>query len=1114
MNLLKMSQTRRLLLVFCALFALGVSSIWAQNKAVTIDATNTKLLKILHKIERQTKYLFVYGDEVDVTQQVTVHAQNKPLSTVLTELFDGTRITYAVDRSNIVLSMRPVVEKHSGLIKGLVVDVQGEPLIGATVVVKGSSMGTLTDMDGRFQLNIPEITSQTALVVKYVGYEPQTVIIGNKTTFKIVMQEEANALSEVVVTALGIKREEKALSYNVQQVKSDEILMNKDANFVNSLNGKVAGVNINSSSSGVGGASKVVMRGTKSIAQSSNALYVIDGVPMFNLNDGAGSTGFGSEGSSEPIADINPEDIESVSVLTGAAAAALYGSHAANGAIVITTKSGKVGKTSVTVSSNTEFMNVFVTPDFQNEFGTGDLTSSTAVSDKSWGRALTPENNYNYKPSDDYFRTGVVNTQTVSLSTGTERNQTYLSAASVQSAGVIPNNKYSRYNFTFRNTTSFLNDKMKLDLGGSYIRQKDQNMVNQGTYANPLVSAYLFPRGDDWADIRMFERYDTASGYSKQYWPQGLDEFVGQNPYWINYRNLRNNNKDRYTFNAGLSYDVYDWLNLAGRVRIDNSVTDFTKRYFASTNLTIASGSEKGFYGIRTSKEKQTYADFLVNIDKRFMENLTFNANIGASYSDMRYDAINVEGGISNKNGLANVFTICHLDDITHQRSQTGWREQTQSVFASAELGYKSAYYLTLTARNDWPSQLAGPKSNTKSFFYPSVGTSFVLSEIFSLPKQIEYAKVRASYASVGTPFPRNLANPMYAWDEANNLWRLDTNYPMYDLKPERTDSYELGLSTRFLKGFNMDLSWYMTYTKNQTFDPKISASSAYSTLIVQTGKVRNMGWELALGYKHKWGNFGWQSNYTLSSNRNKIMELVEDYRHPETGALITKDNIDVGGLAQARFILKKGGSLGDLYSMTELRTDSEGNIYVNEEGKVMRQKNEEGIKVGSVFPKANMAWRNNFSYKNFEAGFMISARIGGVVYSATQAAMDLYGVSQASADARNNGGILINGNDLIDAHGWYDVISAESGMPQYYTYSATNVRLQEASIGYTLPKNILWGVGEMKISLVGRNLLMLYNKAPFDPENVATTGNYYQGIDNFMTPSTRNIGFNIRMKF
>ncbi len=1107
-----MSQTRRLLLVFCALLTLGVSPSWAQSKKVTIDATNTKLLKILHKIERQTKYLFVYGDEVDVNQQMTVHAKNQPLSTVLADLFDGTRITYAVDRSNIVLSMRPVVEKHSALVKGLVVDVQGEALIGATVVVKGTSMGTLTDMDGRFQLNIPEITNQTALVVKYVGYEPQTVTVGNKTTFKIVMQEEANALSEVVVTALGIKREEKALSYNVQQVKSDELLTNKDANFVNSLNGKVAGVNINSSSSGVGGASKVVMRGTKSIAQSSNALYVIDGVPMFNLNDGAGGTEFDSQGSSEPIADINPEDIESISVLTGAAAAALYGSHAANGAIVITTKSGKAGKTSVTVSSNTEFMNVLVTPDFQNEYGTGDLSSSAPVADKSWGRKLTADNNYNYKPADDYFKTGVVNTQTVSLSTGSERNQTYLSAASVQSAGVVPNNKYTRYNFTFRNTTSFLDDKMKLDLGGSYIRQKDQNMVNQGTYSNPLVSAYLFPRGDDWADIKMFERFDTASGYSKQYWPQGTDQF--QNPYWINYRNLSNNNKDRYMFNASLSYDVYDWLNLAGRVRIDNSVNDFTKRLYASTNKTITNGSDKGFYGITTSKEKQTYADFLVNIDKRFMEDFTFNANIGASYSDMRYDMLQVEGGINNKNGLANVFTVSHLDALTLRRKEMGWREQTQSVFASAELGYKSAYYLTLTARNDWPSQLAGPKSNKKSFFYPSVGTSFVLSEIFELPKQIEYAKVRASYASVGTPFPRNLANPMYAWDDSNKVWRLDTNYPMYDLKPERTDSYELGLSTRFLKGFNMDLSWYCTYTKNQTFDPKISASSAYSTLIVQTGKVRNMGWELALGYKHKWGDFGWQSNYTLSSNRNKIMELVEDYRHPETGVLITKDNINMGGLAQARFMLKKGGSLGDLYSLTELKKDSEGNIYVNEEGNVMRQKNEEGIKLGSVFPKANMAWRNSFSYKNFEAGFMVSARIGGIVYSATQAAMDFYGVSQATADARNAGGVLINGNNMVDAHGWYNVISAESGMPQYYTYSATNVRLQEASFGYTFPKDMLWGVGEMKVSLVGRNLWMIYNKAPYDPESVATTGNYYQGIDNYMMPSTRNIGFNIRLKF
>jgi hypothetical protein len=337
----------------------------------------------------------------------------------------------------------------------------------------------------------------------------------------------------------------------------------------------------------------------------------------------------------------------------------------------------------------------------------------------------------------------------------------------------------------------------------------------------------------------------------------------------------------------------------------------------------------------------------------------------------------------------------------------------------------------------------------------------------------------------------------------------------MYNLKPERTASWEVGLTARFLKHFNFDISLYTAKTYNQTFDPKISVSSGYSTLYVQTGSVRNQGIELALGYRNEWRNsFKWSSNVTFSANRNKITELVDNYEHPETGELITKERLDIGGFGQARFILKKGGSLGDLYSLADLQRDENGNIYVDSNGNVSVNNNAGDIKLGSVFPKANMAWRNDFSYKGFNLGFMVSARLGGIVYSATQAALDLYGVSEASATARDNGGVIINSGDVVNAEKWYNAIGANNGIPQFYTYSATNVRLQEANIGYTFPKSNVWGIADITVSLVGRNLWMIYCKAPFDPETTATTGNYYQGIDNFMMPNTRNLGFNVRLKF
>lgn len=1107
-------QSSKFLRALLVLFFMTVSIQWTFAQ-LDLNMSRTTLGTVIEQIKTQSKYQFFYDDKLAATAVEKVNVKNASIEDALTAILKGKNISFKVEDNIVYLSEKSQSGQEGAqqgkerTITGQVSDDMG-PLIGVNVLVKGTSVGCITDFDGNFTLTTTE--ANPVIQFSYVGYKTQEIAAKEQSVINLMMESDSQLVEEVVVTALGIKRATKALSYNVQEIKSDELTRVKDANLVNSLSGKVAGVTINASSSGVGGASKVVMRGTKGIDQSSNALYVIDGVPMFNLS-GEGGQEFDSKGSSEAIADINPEDIESMSVLTGAAAAALYGSHAANGAIVITTKKGKEGRLSLTVSQNTEFLRPFVTPNFQNSYGTGDLLSSAGSVEKSWGNKLNPSNYMGYDPINDFLRTGVVATETVSLSTGTEKNQTYFSASAVNSVGMVPNNDYGRYNFTFRNTTSFLNDKMTLDVSASYIKQKDQNMVNQGTYSNPLVTAYLFPRGDDWNEIKMYERWDTSRNIYTQYWPQGIDTFTGQNPYWIAYRNLRENNKDRYMLSGSLSYKILDWLSVSGRVRVDNSASTYTEKLYATSNTTLAEGSNNGLYGISNTNDKQTYADIMLNINKNFGENLTFQANIGASLSDMQQDVLQNRGPIS-EDGIPNVFNVFQLDDSKTKRTQSGFHDQTQSVFASLELGYKSTYYLTLTGRSDWPSQLAGPNSTQSAFLYPSVGGSVILSELLKLPQQISFLKVRGSFASVGLPFPRFLANPTYSWDNSNKVWQSKRNYPMYNLKPERTDSWEVGLTARFLNHFNLDLALYTTKTYNQTFDPKISVSSGYSTLYVQTGSVRNKGVELGLGYSNEWGKFKWSSNYVFSTNKNEILELLENYVHPETGTVITKERLDVGGMGQARFILKKGGSLGDLYSTADLQRDSNGNILVDQNGSVTANYNAEDIKLGSVFAKCNMSWRNDFSWKNLNFGFMLSARIGGIVYSATQAAMDMYGVSESTEIARNQGGVYVNGTDLVNAQKWYTTIGSQSGIPQYYTYSATNLRLQEASVGYTIPRDKLWNVADVTVSLVGRNLLMLYCKAPFDPEAVASTGNYYQGIDNFMTPSARSLGFNVRFKF
>lgn len=1075
---------------------------------ITIQKENITVIEALKEVEKQSKLSVGYNDSQLIDKPaINLNLKNVDLEKALSIILKGTGFTYGIKRNYINIIPQPktgaVVIKQ---VTGRVVDEKNEPLIGVNIRVEGTDDGTVTDLEGKYVIkaSIGSILSFT-----YIGYISSYVKIADKNVYNIQMSANVEALNEVVVTALGIKREQKALSYNVQQVKSDQLTNVKDVNFINSLNGKVAGVNINSSSSGVGGASKVVMRGTKSIEQSSNALYVIDGIPMFNFG-GGGSMENGSQGVTESIADINPDDIESISVLTGAAAAALYGSNAANGAIVINTKRGKVGKLQVSVSSNTEFAKPFVLPHFQNRYGTGSSGKAGNSTTLSWGTLLNDASRRNYEPRD-FFDTGITYTNSVTLSTGTDKNQTFFSAAAVNSEGIVPNNRYNRFNFTFRNTTNFLNDRMKLDVGASYIIQNDRNMTNQGAYSNPIVPVYLFPRGDDFNLIKVFERWDPARKIKTMFWPQGEGDLRMQNPYWIAYRNLRTNDKKRYMLSASLSYDITDWLNISGRVRVDNSSTKYEQKLYASSNTTLTEGSAQGFYAISKPDETQVYADALANINKR-LGDYSIVVNIGASIVDNKYDELSYRGPI-RANGIPNVFNVFDLDNTQKKARQDEWEEQTQSIFASAEVGWKSMFYLTLTGRNDWASQLAN--SSSTCFFYPSIGLSAVVSEMVKLPSFVDYLKVRSSFSSVGMPYPRNLTSPTFEYDETTQTWKPKTHYPIGDLKPERTDSWEFGLDMRLFKDFNLSLSWYLANTFNQTFDPKISVSSGYTTIYLQTGYVRNQGVELSFGYGHTWKkDFRWQSNFILSHNKNKIIELVKDYIHPETGEPINKDRLDVGGLGKARFILKTGGSLGDLYTQSDLKRDDNGMVEISPAGTLVTVNNRPDIKLGSVFPKCNLAWNNQFSWKGFNISALVTARIGGIVYSATAAAMDQYGVSESSAVARDNGGVLVNGRNRVDAQTWFTAIGSQSGLPQYYTYSATNIRLQEAAIGYTLPRKWLHDVCDIQLSVVGRNLCMIYNKAPFDPEAVTTTGNYYQGIDFFMLPSTRNVGLNVKINF
>lgn len=1071
---------------------------------VTLSLKNVRMQAVMNEIEKQTKYLFVTQQDVDLNRIVSVEVRDRALSEALDQMTAGSGVEYVVKAPSIILSVKKAAEPAS--VSGVVRDAAGRPIIGAAVLVRGTTTGVSTDGDGAFTLQVPPPAESAQLEINYLGYEPVIVTVGRRTRFDITMHESASEIESVVVTALGIKRSEKALAYTVAQVAPEDVTRVKDANFVNALSGKVAGAVINPSSSGVGGVSKVVMRGMKSIMQSSNTLYVIDGIPMFN-NSSKGGMEYNSKGSTESIADLNPDDIASMSVMTGAAAAALYGSEAANGAVLITTKRGEAGKLQVTVSTNIEFMDPLQLPEFQTRYGTGRKGKSTGSTIHSWGAYLPGAARYNYSP-EDFMETGHVYTNSFTLSGGSEKNQTYFSAASVNSDGLMPNNEYNRYNFTFRNTSHFLDDRLTLDASASYIIQDDRNMTNQGVYSNPLVSAYLFPRGDNFDLVRTFERWDPARKIYSQYWPQGSGDLEMQNPYWIAYRNPRENSRHRYMLSASASYKIFDWLDVSGRIRIDNTDRSFTQKLYATSNPTLLEGSSYGHYTELSEKSRQTYGDAMVNINKTFGEKFSLSAHVGASLNDTKLQGLELNGPLQKP---SNIFHPEAIEPTKRKVVRSGWHEQTQSIFASLELGWKSQLFLTATGRNDWASQLAG--SPQSSFFYPSVGLSWLPSETFDFPELFPYLKIRASWASVGTPFPRELTYATHPYDHTGQTWDDKTNYPIGELRPERTKTWELGFDARFLNGFTLSASWYYADTYNQTFNPDVSSSSGYADMYVQTGHVRNTGVEANLGYSHTWRDFTWDSNFTVSSNRNKIVELMRDWYNPLSGERLTKDRLEINKLGQVHFILKEGGSMGDIYSNSDLRRDENGQVKIDNSGGVAVEYNLPDMKLGSVFPKANLAWRNNFNYKGVNLSVLVAARIGGVVYSATQANLDVYGVSEASAAARDAGGVLVNGRAMVDPEMWYTTIGAQAGVPQYYTYDATNVRLQELSLGYTIPRKWL-RVCDITVSLVGRNLWMMYCKAPFDPESVASTENFYTGMDYFMMPSTRNIGFNVNIKF
>ena len=1080
------------------LFSVNVS---AQDARVTLNESNASLKSVIEKIESQTRYLFAVGESVDVNQAVSVNVDKAPLAMALDQIVSGKDLVYSINGMNIVLSKKAAARPMT--VTGQIKDPSGLPVPGASVFILGTTLGTVTDLDGNFSLDVPAEHVGGTIQVNSLGYEIVELPINGQAKFNLTVRESFTQLDQSVVTALGIKKSERSVTYNVQSVDNSAFLT-REANMVNSLQGRLAGVQINATSAGPGAETKVVMRGSKSISNSNTALYTLDGIPLptlsmispgddYSIYNGSAITGDG-------IANFNSDDFQSMSALVGASASALYGYKAQNGILMLTTRQAEKG-VSVSYSTNTTFSDPVMLPELQSSYG------AKAGVYASWGNALLAPQTWSVK---DFFQTGYNTQHTVSLGIGRDNGNTYLSAGFNDARGVVPNNDYSRYNVTFSHTEDFLNDKLHLSVLAMYIKVQEQNMLAGGQYYNPLVPLYLMSPSDDINKYAVYERYDASRNFPVQYWSWGSQDLQMQNPFWIVNRNMFNTDKNRYLLGGSLKYDITDWMNISARVRTDYNNTLSEQRNYASTSGLYA--GNKGRYFHDQSTTNQTYADILLNVDKTFGDNLIqFNANVGASIEDYTYRQTYMAGDLL---GVPNLFTFNNMNTDKGFYKNT-YRDQVQSIFATAQVGYRNMVFLDVTGRADWNSQLVNTKS--MPIAYPSVGLSAILTDIFNVKSNwFTYAKIRGSYAEVGSPISRFLTCPTYPVSNgspAENTYGVSDNF-----QPERTRSFEVGADVKLWNGkLDISATYYHSMTYNQVFTPELPASFRYSTYYVNSGRVDNKGIELSLELNQNIGAVEWKSNLIYSRNRNKIVDMLDAVIN---GEKFQSDQLSVGGTTGVQMWLTKGRSIGDLY-VRGLKTDEHGFVWVSPTASTVVPAPVDGgieslIYAGNINPSWTGSWRNAFHWNGLSLSFMIQARVGGVGVSLTEAALDSFGMSQRTADARDNGGALVNGQ-RIPAEAYYKTIGGNgaSALGAYYTYSMTNIRLGEVTLGYDIPvqkwQNVIKG---LNVSFVGRNLAMLYCKAPFDPEVASGAGNYATGIDYFSLPSTRNLGFSVKVTF
>jgi len=1115
----------KLTFLFIVVFSsYAFSSGFAQDR-ISLTLRDVEIKSAITAVQRVSEYRFLYNDDIlPRDHKVSLSVKKATIQKVLNDLFFATGLTYRIMNGRLVVisSTRPTTAfTVSGTVR--LRDQSGQLSTVAGIVVKESTRDNATITNDQGQYTITVTDENAALEYTHVGYTSITQSVGGRSVIDVVIEAAAQQLTDVVITALGISRQKRSLTYSAQSIKGDELSGSRQVNITSAMPGRVAGLTINKTNSGPGGSNRILFRGNRSIAGNNQPLIIVDGVRIDNDAKAFADVAlFGGRDNGDGISNINPDDVESMSVLTGVSAAALYGSDAANGAIIITTKKGSARKgIGIQVASSATIEKIMIFPDMQNTYGQGNNGSFVATNENSWGPKMegqdvtdwtgkTQPHSPQPENSKDFFKTGSELVNSIAMSGGSEKAQTYFSYTNTLSKGIIPNNEFKRNNFNARQNVN-LTDKLSLDIKANYINEDIQNRPLSGV-ANRAVSTILsMPRSLRLDDIQDFETLNPDGTVTQNYWATPAPAF--QNPYWTAYRNLYQRKRNRIMGLAALKYQFSEGLSLQVRSSIDYYTDNSEEKDYNDTYwLTDYVG--RGNYVVNKESNRQLNGDVLLNYNRELSDRFAINVNAGASI-----EKFNFERTTLNNQGLnaPNLFATSNAVALSNEQFpyflyQPLARTERQSVYGAAQISYNNYLFLDLTGRNDWNSTL--PVHNA-SYFFPSAGISGIISDMVELPAFISYLKLRTSYALVGNGTGFNNLKPSFFLGPGGNggFLNIDRTLKNPDLKPEQTRSFEAGMDfSLFSNRAGAEITYYKTNTRNQILRIPIPDPSGYATRTINAGNIQNSGVELLLFARPvDTRNFKWNISATFGANKNKVIELDPLSKEPALSSPQAIGSIRV----------VEGGKYGELFTAS-LQRDASGQIVVGANGLPLVVTDQNHY-IGNYNPDWTGGITNSFQLGPVNFSFLIDMRKGGYVLSGTQMLLASKGVTDYTANNRETGFVIPNSvnedgskNDVAVTSEQYWTHISQNSVGELFAYDATNARLREASLTYTLP-NKLTGTTILRgasITLLGRNLFFITNKAEgFDPESSLGTGNN-QGIEYASTPSTRSIGLYLKLNF